>query len=953
MLRNIAGQLGQWRPLPPRTRLVIFLYNEKSKQNAYSRYYSALNGAASQSLPIEHHDATIKPRLDTDLLDERKSQEKTSSPPRDVLDATHQSLHQQKTPKRSLTHMTGSHLLQKVLGRHKDVQDWKRKIAEVRTMKVPVVLLQEVMRQEELESNEPSEIMSLLPTEDEMDRILKHLSLVFHSREALDYYVYVLRGRDDEERCQRFLEKRFLVPQFVFNFLVRPTADFVDTGTLLAMLESCHLYFDTTEKAKMRAKMQAGMKVQNHGRGEKDVSDQRLGIDQVNFDLILRFLVTQCLRLEPRYIVMLADKAARHIEGMSSSIDNPRKLHVRQCEAFNASLQVFQPQRRLQTVQRSMPNIYFWEAQRILLTMSAGLSKPLLISGAGFRAIRNVLSGLPKNYTEVNSSTRHAPGWPPYLQPGHGMDELSDPEDNWSRVVSAGMLMQEAGYSKNELDTAVDVLQGMATNGAPTIQQRNVIDKGRRVGVWEASIRATRNAQEAWGRFRNPPGLEMKPGLNEYAAMFEKLTMREAEPESGVLPGDKALNFSTEHEANLTEFETARLQPPSISELYQDMRLAGVRPEGACLRTLVANSESLETAHQYLSDSWGNKEAIQNLMADEPCPHLLSSVTLSLFAAYIQACLRVQGQSGNGQLMRAIRLSEARLQWNRTRWMAFVWGVILKDLSQHHRALRISLTDQLGLISRVADTIESRAGLQLSSFTQFNKCVRKAIWRQASNLLTSDCAGDDRIQLGILQALRDQGATGVLEAKNSSGQRDGAASDLSEHDSAKIATTTAVLQKVAGRMRSMFWALAERERDVQRQLDSYSVAPLERMSDRGDVIRSEHVYEYMLSLGYLGQFADMARLVEWLIQQWGQPDIVSALGELEEHPRYADFFETLCVFRLVAEPMLDDGVVASLSQKMADSGLKWTWPDDEAVKAFAEMNNDGSICTLWRTADLA
>ncbi|KAG6011051.1 hypothetical protein E4U21_000082 [Claviceps maximensis] len=801
------------------------------------------------------------------------------------------------------------------------------KIAGARTFRLSIVLLQELMRQEELASNEPSEILPLLPTEDERDIILKHRDLAMHSRQALDYYIYVLRGRDDKQRCQRFLEKRFIVPQFVFNFLVRSSADFIDTETLLAMIDSCQLYFDAAERAKMRAKRQAGTRLQNHRRVQEDISGQRLEIDEANFDLIMRLLVAQCLRLEPRYVVLLAKKAAQHIERMSSRTNHPRKLHLRQCKAFNGCLDAFRPQPRLQTVQQSIPNVYFWEAQRILLTMSAGLPKPLLISRTGFRAIRDVLSGLPKNFTEVHSSTRHAPGWPPYLQPGHGMDEQTDPEDNWSRTVSAGMLMQEAGYSKEQLDTAVDILQGMAMNGAPTIQQRIAIGKGRVIGVWEASIRATRNAQEAWGRFVNPPKSGLNCGPHEYAAMFEKLMMREVEPDSGLLPGDKALNFSTQHEANLTEFERARLRPPSVSELYQDMKLAGVQPEGACLRILVANAGSLETAHQYLGDSLGNGEAIRNLMADEPHPRLLRNVPLSLFAAYIKACLRVEEQRGNRQLMRAVRLSEIRLRGVRSRWMAFVWGIILKDLSQHHGALRISLTDQLGLISRVADTIETRAGLQLSSFTQFNKCIRKALRRKASNLFDINAAGG--------------------------GQCNVTASTLGPHDSSKIETTTAVLQVVGSRMKSMFWALAKRERDVQRHLEPYPVAPLERMSLRGDVVRSEHVYEYMLSLGYLGQFDEMGRLLDWLTQQWGQSDVVSALSELDEPPLYADFSETLCVFRMVAEPMLSNNTVMSLVQNIADSGLNWTWPDDEAVKNYAELHDDRSICTLWRPAHLA
>ncbi|KAG6015375.1 hypothetical protein E4U54_003614 [Claviceps lovelessii] len=956
MLRNVAGQLERRRPLPPRARLLILQLCYKKSRNAWTRDYSASNSAALQSLSIEYHAATSNGNLrltSTHLPNDRTSQQNAFIPLQNRSKPTQESVSTKKTSKKLLEHMAASHVLQKVLGRAEDVEYWKTRIAGFRTFRLSVVLLQELMRQEAFESNESSELLPLLPTEDEMDRILKHPRLAIHSREALDYYVYVLRGRDDEERCQRFLEKRFFVPQFVFNFLIRPTADFIDTGTLLAMIESCHMYFDAAERAKMREKMQAGLRVRNHRRVQKDMSGQRFVIDHANFDLIMRLLAAQCLRLEPRYIILLADRASRHIERMSSRTNDARKMHLWQCKAFNGCLQAVRPQPRLQTVQQSMPNVYFWEAQRILLTMSGTLPKPLLISRAGFRAIRDVLSGLPKNYTEVHSSLRHAPGWPPYLQPGHGMDELSDPEDNWSRTVSAGMLMQEAGYSKEQLDMAVDILQGMAVDGAPTIQQRKAVGKGRGIGVWEASIRATRNAQEAWGRFRDPPELGLKPGLHEYAAMFEKLMMREVEPESGFLPGDKALNFSTQHEANLAEFERARLRPPSVSELYGDMKLAGVRPQGACLRTLVANADSLETAHQYLRDSSENGETLQNLMADEPDPSLLRNVPLSMFAAYIKSCLQVEGLRGNRPLMRAIRLSEVRLQGVRSRWMAFVWGIILKDLSQHHRALRISLTDQLGLISRVADTIETRAGLQLSSFTQFNKCVRKAIRREARELIASETTDNEKVQRGIWQALCKQRLSAVHGTDHGGNQLDTAASDLSPRDLSKTATTTTVLQNVGGRMKAMFWGLATRERDVQRHLDPYPIAPLERLSLRGDVVRSEHAYEYMLSLGYLGEFDEMGRFLDWLIRQWGHADIVSALGELDEPPPYADFFETLCVFRLVAEPMLDKSVGISLLQNMNDSGLDWVWPDDEAVKTYAELQNDGSIGTLWQAVDLA
>ncbi|KAG6037014.1 hypothetical protein E4U41_005350 [Claviceps citrina] len=864
-----------------------------------------------------HQHATNSPRRSTHLPNDYKLQQDASYRARNSSQATPTFRDTQAAPKKPLEYMSGSQILQKVLGGAEDVEYWRRRIARFRTSRLPVVLLQEIMRQEESASNGSSEIMCLLPTEDEMDRIVEHPDLGNHSREALDYYVYVLRGRDDRERCSRLLERRFLVPQFVFNFLVRPSADFNDTGTLLGMIEACQWYLLGGERAKLRAKAKkkAESKVQEGRRAQKDGPAHDPHIDQANVNLIMRLLVGQCLRLEPRYIVMLADKACRYIECMTSRTYDPWKLYQRQCDAFNECLQIFRPQRRLQTVQRSMPNAYFWEAQRLLLTMSAGLAEPLLVSRAGFRAIRDVLSGQPKNYTERYSAARHAPGWPPYLQPGHGMDELSNAEDNWSRTVSAGMLMQEAGYSKDELDDAVDILQGMAMDGTPTIQQRTAIGDGRNIGIWEASIRATRNAQEAWQRFRNPPEPRLVPGLDQYAAMFEKLMLREVEPESRLLPGDKALNFPTQYEANLAEFERARLRPPSVSELYRDMKLGGLRPDGACLCILVANAESLEMAHQYLRDSPGKGQALENLMRNEPDLRLLMDVPLSLFAAYIQACLRAEGRGGNARLTRAIRLSQARLRGVRSRWMPFVWGIILKDLSQHHRALSISLADQLYLISQVADAIEKRAGLQLSSFTQFNKCVRKAIRREANQLFASDTATPYAGQ-----------ESGLL----------------------KTATTTAALQKVSSRIKTMFWALAERERDAQRLLEPFPIAPLERMDLRRDVVRSDDVYEHMLALGYLGQFDEMARLLDWLIRQWGQPDVVSALTELDEPPPYADFLETLCVFRLVAEPMLGDGVVASLVQSMADSGLEWPWPDDVTLKAYVELHNDGFMSRLWR-----
>lgn len=849
-----------------------------------------------------------------------------------------------KPARQLLEHMSSSQILEKVLGGAQDARHWRTRIAKFRTLRLPILILQEIIRQEENESANRSGLAELIPTPEEMETMLKHPSLAGHSQKAIQNYVHVLRGETDEERCKRYLESPESVPLFIFHFLVRPSSGINDANTLYRMIESCHVYYDGG-----RTREQHAQQISSELRNDLE---KALDIDRAKFNLIMRLLVRQCHRLEPRFVVKLADSAAQYIRSTPLYPGQERKTYITQCDLFNGCLQIFRPQPHLQVIQRSIPNAYFWEAQRILLSMSASLQKPLLVDRDGFRAIREVLSGQAKNHTEVHSSARHAPSWPPYLQPGDGMDERTDPEDNWSRTVSAGMLMQEAGFAKEEIDDAVDILQGMTLDGTPTIQQRGMVSKGRKIGVWEASIRATRNAQEAWDRFRNPPEQGMKPRLEQYTAMFEKLVLREVEPESRILPGDKALNFPTHHEANLAEFERARLRPPSISELYQHMRLNDVPPEGPCLRILVSNAASLETAHQYLRDSPGNSRVTRNLTAEEPDPSLLGSVPVGLFAAYIQVCLRVEGRHRNHQLMRVIQLTEARMSLEQSRWVPFIWGIILKELSQHHKALRISLQQQLNLMLRVTDTIGKADGVQLSTFTQFNKCVRKVTRRHLNRMFPGDTEDKEIMKSPMIQALYHQ-----THEKKQGGDvhQPGIVEKDADHDNASLASAAEIplLKEARARIKGMFWSLADMEQKTQEHIRGYEIAALEGMNSRKDVVRSDHAHEYMLTLGYLGDYEEMGRLLEWLIQQWSQFDVLSALHEMDEAPPYAGFFETLCVFRLVAEPMLGKGTVSMVLQRMADSRLDWTWPDDAAVATYAEVHDDESINMLRRVVELA
>ncbi|PHH87940.1 hypothetical protein CDD83_8217 [Cordyceps sp. RAO-2017] len=629
------------------------------------------------------------------------------------------------------------------------------------------------------------------------------------------------------------------------------------------------------------------------------------------------------LRLDPRLIINIARAAAPLVQTTSVLVHSPRKLYVLQCELFNQALSTFTPQRDLQPIARVYANAYFWEAQHLLLTASEGRDQPLLVDRRGFDAIRKVLAGMAKDQAEAHSARRHAPGWPPYLRPADGMDEAADPEDNWSRVVKAGVLMREAGYPTEVPDEALDILQGLSPDGTPTIRQRSWPSYSCK-GVWEASIRATRNAEEAWHLFQKAPDADSTPGLLEYAAMFEKLLLRDADPESGELPGDRARNHHTRLESNFTEVERARMQAPSVMELYQRMRFDDIRPQGSCLRLLLTHAESLETAHEYLQDSAEDQAVVEALTAETPQAEQLEAVPIKLFGAYMWACTRApRGDRQLPPMKRAMEMASLRLQPSYTRWAPYIWGIVLRGLSQHRRAMELSESEHLKLMLLVGQYMEESAGGTVSAtLAQLAKCVRKFIKWELPWLL-KDLKANERAHENKWLSLYDTESTG-------SGQEGGVTESTGPEDGSPVS----LLGKVVSFMKDMFWRLAERESHIQAALGNHGVPPLDQMGCRKDVVSSEHAHDYVLSLAFAGELEEMVKALRWLIEQWGRPDVVEAIRQDGEPPAQGDFWQTLCAFRYLAEPMLDVEAVESIRQRA--SAIGWAWPDDEVVARYAE-----------------
>ncbi|KOS17438.1 hypothetical protein ESCO_002669 [Escovopsis weberi] len=647
----------------------------------------------------------------------------------------------------------------------------------------------------------------------------------------------------------------------------------------------------------------------------------------------------------------LADVAVEYIRGIATLPNPSEKMYQDQCVLFNNTLRALQPQPRLQAAQISSPNAFFWEAQRVLLAMSAEMDRSLLVNREGFQAIRSVLSGLPKNRTEIHSSLRHATSWPPYIQPADGMDEVAEPEDSWSRAVSAGALMQEAGFSKEDQDDAVDILNGMAADGTPTIQQRTAIARERSLSSWEASIRATRNAHEAWDRFRNPPQAGLQPGVPHYAAMFEKLVLQEADAHSRLLPGDKAINFPVRQESNLTEFEKARLRPPSIAQLFERMLEEKIRPAGNCLHVLLANASSVETARRYIDHSPESHQLKWNLYRENPDPGLLKKLDVGILAGYIQALTAHGSKRSGNKMMRAIRMARLRFGTSKSPAAQTVWGTILKNLSQHHVAMKISLGLQLKLLLHAMEQMGGRDGITLRAFVQFSKGIRKIVRREIDPLAELLTENEASASMDPLLRLYEKDPAAQATSPVSTEAPGKQTTLTSTREGPETQPPDMLFRSGAARMKELFNTLKAQECESQRFFDKHRVAALDRMAWRKDLFRSDHAHEYLLALAYVGEFEEMAAVLSGLIREWSQPDVVEALVEVDEPPPHADFFEALCAFRLLAEPMVDEGVVEGLRGQITESGVGWLWPDGAAIQTYLDIQEDDSTATFARVLE--
>ncbi|KAF4416693.1 hypothetical protein CFRS1_v003643 [Colletotrichum fructicola] len=362
--------------------------------------------------------------------------------------------------------------------------------------------------------------------------------------EEVTHWTKILVVEDADERVRDFLSKEHHKPLFVLFYLLSSRPYFSDRESLWGLLEYCKEWY-------------SGKQQESPGAPDS----HELGMHFALFCILLQKLGYHAARLQPDILPEIANLAVFYISGLPLTKSRTRqmrqdKTYNMQCRVFNAALQAVSEPAAEKPYDRATCN---WKAITALLSLSSGLPRPLIIERQSYRAIRQILLMLPKTVTERDTASALASSWPPYRILRDGMEEKANAEDYLSRVVKAGMMMQEAGYAKQPVDDVTDILGGRAPDGSPTVQTR--ANYPRRIhydqAAWAALIRTTRNSQEAWAIFKNPPEANMEPNWQVYWELIVKIAAKPADLDHNNLPGD-GREVSPFDDRNLTDFEKAR-----------------------------------------------------------------------------------------------------------------------------------------------------------------------------------------------------------------------------------------------------------------------------------------------------------------------------------------------------------------------------------------------------------
>ncbi|KAI8956511.1 hypothetical protein F5Y11DRAFT_342789 [Daldinia sp. FL1419] len=774
--------------------------------------------------------------------------------------------------------------------------------AQQRSDRLPLLMLQAWLATQDIQ-NEPKLfefIHSITPSE-WADRF-HSLATRGWSKEDVDHWIWIVSGENEDARVQRLVSTDRPKPVFLVTIMARSDQTFRQAASLVSLMEYVSKHYINPGSSSSK------QDVAPFGRGTT--------LTVFQFLLLLRRLMNHVRRSWPRLVVALARFTMDYIQQL------PPNSYHNQCEIFNTALQCF----KRPAVFQPVINMEFnWRAQKLLLAMSDNMDNPLIINRASYRAVREVMVGLKKSKTEQAVALRYSKSWPPYRQDFDGFDAKRTAEDDYSRSVKAGILMNDAGYPADNYDKALNVLGGLGRD-APTIQTRSLPPKEWKgehkdknvYSLWAMMIRSTRNRQEAWKVFNDFATETGKlPNSQVYAEMFMKLQARLIHQNSTALPGETRENFPV-HDANYSEYELARLSPPTVAELYDQMIDHGLKPEGHCLNTLLANASSLEEGMRFLRDSGIHPATINALgLFKQPSYEALRRVPLSVFKSYIQLLCRLQpNRRGQEKLTleelfrirHAINLVKLRLRPGTTEGSTFrpPWTIILRALARPHLCVINSTqadndATALSMSMDIIQHVQKTAGVDSEIFLYLCRAIQKA-------------------------------AVSRLESKDSLVIKNGTTEDCliqHAHDILKI-------------VQSLF---------------SQIIMPIRLSSTKSERIETPqftqnigpaHLHAYMRALAFLEDTAAMKELLQWILTHERYVDEEAERIGSRGHALIA---KILCAFQGFAGPALGDKEQEGLISQMeiaTQNGGSWRWPTPEEVNTYIESDLRGGSRRLQR-----
>lgn len=847
--------------------------------------------------------------------------------------------------------------------------EWRlaRAIAGNRSLRLPVMATQAWLRRHVLLARRrgvPLKIERYMSDTEEWKGQLDELERQTGITEAdIKQWLWILYPVSGDVKLQRFIRSNCRKPLFLLTLLLAKDKTIQEPATFVALLQYIKENYVFAERPPDEASHPA---YQGQGRS----------MTWWHYLVFLYRLVWHCREGWPAAMPLLSRLTADYIGTMRLD-GGGRAMTAYQARSLvlNKALQYFSWPARVRPLDHMEHN---WAAQRHLLRLAAAADPPLVMDQNGYRSVRKVLIALSKTKAEAKNADRSNKTWPPYRRTFDGVDERRHPEDDLSRSAKAGILVREAGYDDDIVDRALNALGGSTFGEAPTIQTRSLAPpffSGSQASQniyaeWAAQVKATRNAREAWMVFENPPEPNIRPDVLVYAEMFEKLFARPVSGSPAIRPGDAKEVFPV-YDGSLSEFEIARLTPPSPEELYDMMvQQDKIKPSRVCLAVLVWNAPSKMAALRYLSDSPYEPfiKALRERVSWEDGESLktLSRIPVAVFNAWIAMLCRLHARNPRDENIVGDNLSEGENS-NPSKGSSNKDGFEASPLtvSNGHPGRGVSQGGSILEAIELATAFQARNPksahhdaqpwhtiMQALAGTKILYSRLGAAYNVLETLLTFlkiyqrttsskglDPVAFEALCLIIRKTLRlaaFQETEGKVVAREWIG------------GSSEVENAVLVARRYALKgFRDLTTAVPDHP-DGRSKNDDESLAGIPRYNVLG-----RPLYRYMMALGSCGDQKEMVRVMDWILDGWDR-DYIREEAKAPHDIKYHYMMRTFAYFVEVGSHVVEPEEMERLERRVEElrqtRDCTWFWPTGTWAQArdeIPEADTDRALLARW------